>query len=133
MKKVLLILVLMAYISSTIGATVSMHYCMGKLVGTEIGKAKQKKCPNCGMREAKAKKKKCCSEKEHQVKVKAEHQKATKSNNKALVIFDFENTTYFYSSKQTINKPTAKNNVQPHSPPILYEGRLHVLYSVFLI
>ncbi len=133
LKKLLLILVLIAYLSSTIGATVSMHYCMGKLVGTEIGKAKQDKCPKCGMKEGKSNKKKCCSEKEYQVKIKSEHEKAKDGDSRVLDLNYTESNTYFYHCQQKLTQATEKNNFEPQSPPLLLKGRLHDLYCVYLI
>ena len=51
MKKFLVTILALVYLSSTIGATINMHYCMDKLVawGLGDGKTKSKACPYCGM------------------------------------------------------------------------------------
>lgn len=51
MKKFLVTILAFVYLSSTIGATINMHYCMDKLVawGLGDGTTKSKACPYCGM------------------------------------------------------------------------------------
>lgn len=133
LKKLLLILVLVAYASSTIGATVSMHYCMGKLTGTSIGKTKQEKCPKCGLKQKKAKKS-CCDNKEQQLKLKAEHKTNDSEFLKKMLSNDESSAIAFYTESNpflAVTKTT--KSFYPNSPPILPKYRLHILYSVYLI
>lgn len=106
---------------------------MGKLAAITIGKAKNDKCPKCGMKE-KAAKKSCCGDKEHQLKLKAEHQKAESQFVKTFVAGEAEAIHSFYTHiNPFVAVSKTANNYHPNSPPILSKYKLHVLYSVYLI
>lgn len=49
MKKCLLVLVLLAFALSNLGATVHEHYCMGKRIESSFAHLDEKACVNCGM------------------------------------------------------------------------------------
>lgn len=51
MKKFLLIILAIVYISSSTGASIHMHYCMGKLTDFGLTKNTSKICSKCGMEE----------------------------------------------------------------------------------
>ena len=69
MKKVLLILLIVLYSASTIGATINMHYCMNKFAGWSLLSAKKDKCSKCGMTGSK-----CCKDESKQIKITADQQ-----------------------------------------------------------
>jgi len=48
MKKVLAFILAIVYLSSTVGATVHLHYCMDKLINWTLNN-EGSKCKNCGM------------------------------------------------------------------------------------
>ena len=62
MKKFLVAIFAFLYISSSTGATVYMHYCMGKLAGAGFGHHSSKTCDKCGMDKAGQKSKDCCKD-----------------------------------------------------------------------
>ena len=76
MKKVLVTILALVYLTTSIGATVHLHFCMDRLVALEFGseKTKSKACPYCGMvktavdthcgKQAKG----CCHDEHRQVK-----------------------------------------------------------------
>ena len=49
MKKVIVFILSVLYLSTSMGATVHMHYCMGRLVGWDLGNGESKDCISCGM------------------------------------------------------------------------------------
>jgi len=49
MKRFLTTILALIYLSTSIGATVHLHYCMGKLVNWDFRQAKSHKCSKCGM------------------------------------------------------------------------------------
>ncbi|HEY4206556.1 MAG TPA: hypothetical protein VGM31_07085, partial [Puia sp.] len=49
MKKVLVTILAFLYLSTSMGATVHLHYCMGKLVGWGLLDNGGKACLSCGM------------------------------------------------------------------------------------
>ena len=70
MKKVTVTILAILYMSASIGATINLHYCMGKLSGSDLwkGNDKSNKCGACGMLKARSKKG-CCKDEQKQVKL----------------------------------------------------------------
>ena len=62
MKRFLVTILAFLYITTSTGATVHIHYCMGHLASWGIGEDKSKKCGKCGMKKAKENKKGCCKD-----------------------------------------------------------------------
>ena len=60
MKKFLIAVLAFLYISTSTGAIVQMHYCMGKFSDSGIGQQKSKTCDQCGMEELGQKNHDCC-------------------------------------------------------------------------
>jgi hypothetical protein len=60
MKKFLVAILAIVYLSSSVGATTHFHYCMDKLVNWDFGQAKKDKCGTnkCGNHQ----KNKCCND-----------------------------------------------------------------------
>src|SRR5690606_24122706 len=64
------------YLASTSGATISMHYCMDKLVDAELSGKEKEKCANCGMFKKKTKNG-CCEDVHKLMKVEQGHEKGS--------------------------------------------------------
>ena len=64
MKKVIVAILAIVYLSTTSGATVHMHYCMGELLSWGLSAEKKEKCDNCGMQKGTGKD--CCKD-EHKI------------------------------------------------------------------
>ena len=62
MKKFITAILAILYISTSTGATVHMHYCMGKLAGWGLGHNKSNTCGKCGMEKSDTKKTGCCKD-----------------------------------------------------------------------
>lgn len=71
MKRFLVAILAILYITLTSGVVVSVHYCMGKRSNVSIGNFSQKLC-GCGPKENK----KCCSSEIKIVKLDDNHQQA---------------------------------------------------------
>ncbi len=71
MKKFLAIILALLYLTVSSGATIHLHYCMGKLVNWGLWHNKiSDKCGNCGMAKQKQKTSKgCCKDEQTLVKV----------------------------------------------------------------
>jgi hypothetical protein len=70
-KRVFVTILSILYLSSSIGATVDIHYCMGKSVGANFVHKQDDKCRKCGMHKSKSKG--CCEDKQETFKT-SEHQ-----------------------------------------------------------
>lgn len=114
MKKFLVTILSILYITVSSGATINLHYCMGKLAGWDINHPSSEKCSTCGMRSSA--KKDCCKNTQKVLQIEKD-QKASES------FFEFVNTgallfTLYYSElpgyslvAQRIQQPIA------HAPP----------------
>lgn len=74
-KKVFAFILALLYFATTIGATVHLHYCMGRLVEVGLHQRTSEACSECGMLISQSGND-CCKEKQQQVKIEKEHQKA---------------------------------------------------------
>ena len=74
MKKVLVTILAFVYLTSSMGATIHLHYCMGKLASWSLIDHDSKNCEQCGMikKTADAKgiavKTDCCRDEHRQIK-----------------------------------------------------------------
>lgn len=77
MKKLVVAILSFLYISTSTGATVQMHYCMGKLVDWSIGHGDEKNaCNNCGMEKDGEGKNDCCKDEQKQLKIEKDQKVA---------------------------------------------------------
>lgn len=84
MKKCVVFILAVLYIGSSTGATIHLHYCMGKLVNMSLSKDQAKKCPNCPGEEKNGScSKDCCKDLHKTVKLEKD-QKPADTNVKLL-------------------------------------------------
>ncbi len=60
MKKFLVAIFAFVYISTSTGATISLHYCMNQLADSDLGRQSSKTCPKCGMEKSQKENNDCC-------------------------------------------------------------------------
>ena len=77
MKKFIVAIIAILYITSTTGATVHIHYCMGKLVEKNVWQNNSNKCTKCGMLLSKSIKKKCCKDEHKEIKISKDQNNST--------------------------------------------------------
>jgi hypothetical protein len=74
MKKVFAAILAIVYLSTSMGATVHLHYCMGRLMSWGLTEHAGKSCDFCGMKKDRASgecmvgMKNCCHEESRQIK-----------------------------------------------------------------
>ena len=73
MRKGIIFILAILYITVTSGVPVNLHYCMGSLASVDYGYDNHDQCGKCGMKES-AKKKGCCHTESKLVKVQDAHQ-----------------------------------------------------------
>ena len=78
MRKCIVTILAFLYISTSTGAMLHSHYCMGKLADWGFGQNDSKYCSNCGMEETGQKEKGCCKDETRFLKNTAD-QKITES------------------------------------------------------
>lgn len=79
MKKFITAILAVLYLGTSSGATIHMHYCMGKLADWGLGHQKSKTCGNCGMEKSDKKDNGCCKD-EHKFLKDDSAQKVTEGN-----------------------------------------------------
>lgn len=75
MKKFIVAILAILYVGSSVGATVHLHYCMDKLVSSELWHDESDACSNCGMEKG-INKDGCCKDEQKQVKIDSDHKAA---------------------------------------------------------
>lgn len=128
MKKSFVILLLLIYSVSTIGATINMHYCMNQFAGWSFSSEKKEKCAKCGMTNTG-----CCKDEKKQIKLTLDQQKSSLNLAIAAPLVIAENKM----SSFQINKFVSLNNnyILPylHAPPFIPSKNIQVFYATFLI
>jgi hypothetical protein len=73
MKKVLVIILSFFYLTSSIGATIHLHYCMDRLAEWSFWHNNDKQCGKCGMEKSQEKNSGCCKDEHKQFKLESDH------------------------------------------------------------
>ena len=68
-KRLILAISSLFYLSTAIGANIHFHYCMGELAGWEVGHSRDKECNKCGMETNAAKDSGCCKDEFKHIKL----------------------------------------------------------------
>lgn len=68
MKKFTVVILALLYITTSTGATLNMHYCMGKLADWDLGHNSSKNCGFCGMEKGNEKDNGCCKDEQKLIK-----------------------------------------------------------------
>jgi hypothetical protein len=129
MKKFLVSILAIFYLGTSVGATVNLHYCMGRLINWDFSVKDTHTCGNCGMEKAKAKKG-CCEDK-HQVLQVEKDQKAENSYQPGAPVSTAVFTTYpslIVPVASSISEEYPVSNAPPRSsvPP-------RIRYCIFRI
>jgi len=130
MKKVLVTILAFTYLAVSSGATLNLHYCMGKLVSWDLSHKQEGKCGTCGME--KVGHKGCCKD-EHKTFQIDKDQKTAESAFHYLPVFsDVIILTYGAlggtpASSLAVTYPTS------HAPPLISQVPIFLLHCHFRI
>ena len=129
MKKVAVTILILLYFTTSIGATIRMHFCMGELISWTVNtKEKDDKCSKCNMKCEKG----CCEEKSQVVKIDND-QKLAKA------FFEFSETnlqvapTLYKQWQASIISSTVADFPKANAQPDKGKIPLFVRNSAFLI
>lgn len=130
MKKLLITITALVYLTVSSGATVNLHYCMGKLMSWDLSPKSKSKCGSCGME--KTGHKGCCNDEQKTFKVNKD-QKVSESafqflsiSSVAIAVTHTE-LPLIYSSTLVADNPTA------HAPPGISGVPIFILNRNFRI
>lgn len=132
MKKTLIAILAVLYISTSSGAVVHLHYCMGELADWGLGQNKSKTCGQCGMKKAVGKDSGCCKD-EHKFLKNSSDQKIVKLSfqlMEAMAGSLLPGCTELHSIQiSSVTEENPISNAPPRSSPVA----VYILDRTFLI
>lgn len=124
MKRVLATILAIIYFSASTGATVHMHYCMGKIYSVNLTKGEDD-CNKCGMENSNN----CCDYQMKTVKLDDSHNAVTNDINLAAPVAILDNAQGSILTNISLAAPSfATNN---NSPPGWSGSSLYILHCIF--
>ena len=131
MKKLLLSIIALIYLANVSGASLRLHYCMGKLVRIGVTADTRKECGHCGMEKSESASKHCC---------KDEEKKITSDKDLKAVVASIQ----YLKAPQALGlafQPGTSPEACIHSPAVAFpvsnappsEQPLYILFNVFRI
>ncbi len=132
MKKLLVAIFAILYMGTSIGASVQMHYCMGKLADWSIGHKESKSCNKCGMEKSAIKSHDCCNDKQQFVKNTADQNSFETAFQVAQSIAVALPVSFYEIPSIDLLSITEANPIS-HAPPRLNGIAVYIRNCVFLI
>jgi len=117
-KKILVAILAIVYISTSVGATVHVHYCMGKMANWGFGQNEAKTCSKCGMEQSEKKGNGCCKDENKFIKNNADQKTAAATLQMAhLIAVDLPVSIYAISiaGLTTVTEENPVSNAPPRS------------------
>ncbi|RYD79988.1 MAG: hypothetical protein EOP53_08765 [Sphingobacteriales bacterium] len=129
MKKFLLSILTLMYMTVSSGIAMEIHYCMGERAGADLYSTGSDKCGRCGMKEQN--KKGCCHDDHKFYKLEDSHKKS--ANELSFNVGDFcvqqDLPVYNWVIPTAITKTVVHNN----SPPGYIPRPARILHGVYRI
>jgi hypothetical protein len=130
LKKVILSILAVFYLSSSIGATIHLHYCMDKFVGWGFDAPDDKECSSCGME--KGVENGCCKEDSKKIKLETDQKVAE------YFVFSFhhdlhESILYFAGTNGSPLISNAHKLPRSKAPPVSDKSSLYLLHRAIRI
>jgi hypothetical protein len=132
MKKVITAILAVLYLVTSTGATVHMHYCMGKLADWGLGHNKSKTCAECGMKKSDEKDNGCCKD-EHKFVKNDSDQKIAESGFQVMQFTSVALQVSFFETPENNIPSVTEENPISHAPPRSIGVAVYILNSTFLI
>ena len=128
MKKVIASILAVFYLASSVGATVHLHYCMGKLINWSFNDKESNKCNKCGMEKDGG----CCKDEHQFVKNNLDQKIAESAIQLAHIITSGipavpVGVSESYSSSMVENYPIS------HAPPLISGSDILIHNCIFRI
>lgn len=132
MKKCISILLAVLYIGTSTGATLHMHYCMGKLADWGIGHDDSKTCGKCGMEKSNEKPNGCCRDEFKFIKNDTD-QKTAEAGIQLMHIVAMALPVSFVEIAAIGFPSVTEENPISHAPPRSNGVAVYIRNCVFLI
>ena len=129
MRKLVVLIVAISYITITSGIVMNIHFCMGKLASVEYGYDSHKKCSKCGMA---SQNKGCCHTESKLLKVDDVHQQTAATAIPLVKLATEALATYFEAPAAYASLP---DHFIPlyHAPPDPRQNHVYLNNRVFRI
>jgi hypothetical protein len=125
MKKILVSILAVFYLTSTVGATVHLHYCMDKFINWSLLKGGDK-CSKCGMEKDGG----CCKDENKFVKNDID-QKVAESSFQLIQMAAVTSPAAFIHTTEYYVTSITQENPFDHAPPRSNSVGIYILNSVF--
>jgi hypothetical protein len=132
MKKFVTAILAILYIGTSTGATVHMHYCMGKMSDWGIGQIDSKTCGTCGMEKAEKTDYGCCKD-EHKFFKDDSAQKVTENNLQLLQLLSIALPSSYILLPVVDFSSVTEENPLSHAPPRTNGVAVYIRNCIFLI
>lgn len=129
MKKTLVTILAVIYIAVSSGATVNIHYCMGKPMNWDLAQKQEPRCAKCGMK--KSVHKGCCKDEQKKLQI-GKDQKVSESVFQYSQSANDAGITIYPVSSVSLSS-VAKKHFFAHAPPLTKEIPLFLLNCNFRI
>lgn len=132
MKRFIVSILAFLYLGLSTGATINMHYCMGKLVGTSLWNHETSDlCNKCGM-EKKASKNKCCKNETKLVKIEQD-QKVTAPLDHSVDVAAVELVHYNFILPTAFFDSSIDETFYSNAPPLAFKAPIYLRNCDFRI
>jgi len=132
MKKFITAILAILYLGTSSGATIHMHYCMGKLADWGLGHNKSKTCGECGMEKSDEKDNGCCKDEHKFVKNDTDQKIAEAGFQMMQLISAALPVSFFEIHGNNISSLTEENPIS-HAPPRSGGVAVYIRNCTFLI
>ena len=132
MKKLLIIIIAMLYISTSTGAVIHMHYCMGKLSDWGLWHNEADKCSECGMEKNSNQDNNCCKDEHKYIKNTAD-QKVSETNLQFIQLFSIALHVSYIDTPFEEFSTVTEENPRTNAPPLLSNVSVYIRNCTFRI
>ncbi len=132
MKKILVPILAFFYLATSTGATVHMHYCMGKLANSSLMHDDDATCSKCGMKKDNEKSNGCCKDEQKFIKNDKDQKNATS------IVFEFnlgiqDCTNTAIPLVNIASQPLIEEYPVSNAPPRTGKTAIYIQKRTFLI
>ena len=132
MKNALAAIIAILYISTSTGAAIHMHYCMGKLADWSLTKNTSKTCGKCGMEKSAKKVNGCCTDQHKFFKNNADQKTGESTLPVLQSLVSLLPVSFFELPSVKISLVSLEYPVS-HGPPPINSIPIFILNRTFLI
>jgi len=128
MKKALASILAIFYLTSALGATIHLHYCMDKLINWSLLKGEGDKCGKCGMEKDGG----CCKDEDKVIKNNADQNIAESAVQSIQVLSTAALFAFINTSENRFSSFIERHPIC-HAPPLINAREIYILNCVFRI